>query len=239
MAANKNTLADCITYAMEKELSEKNTNVKEEPKSKQCTFHKKANHTEDECRRNQASTSSSPSEQNTSTQSTNQSSRSYRALQTITNQRFRPQYGSPTTYGNYRNRPSYSIGQQLPISQFQRMSMNNQYQSQRPGTSNQRENQNQNYNRNDPRPYSQNFNRSDQRPYTPNRNEPRPYHNQPRTTLSNYNNNSITKTDNSQSENRTNNNSKDNTQSRQLRAVRKEPSIEDLQKKLEREEEKN
>lgn len=180
-----------------------------------------------------------PPQQKEPTQSANQSSRSYRALQTITNQKFTPQYGGSATYSNYRYRPSYSVGQQLPIAQFQRMSLNNQYQSQRPNTTNQRDNQNQNYNRNYPRPYSQNFNRNEQRPYIPNRSEPRPYYQgQPRATWSNYNNNPNNKTD-SGSENKTNNNSKDNTQSRQLRSVRKEPSIEDLEKILENEEVKN
>lgn len=224
MAANKTTLEECITFAMEKELCEKNSNIKPSPKAIPCTFHKNSNHTESECRRNK-SNEQQPSAGNQTrpssfTPRTNTSSRSYRALQPLTNQQSRPirgNYQPRPIYNTYQQRSAYNAYQQrpqIPNLQFQRLNLNESYQNRQP---NERASNN-NYQR----PYSQN--QSMQRPsFSKNSREPN----------SNSNNR------NNAYEQRANVNPANDGQNRQVRPITKEPSVENLANILERQKTKN
>lgn len=254
MAANKNTLEDCITFAMEKELCEKNSNIKanvsktnvQTINSSPCTVHKNSTHTENECRRNKSNDQTPPereqTQQNTNQTSgnsppprTNQSSRSYRAFQPLTNiyprsrlsyssYEPRPRYNTyprqqafqfRRSYSSYDPRPRYyQPRQQAPDLQFQNLSLSNTQHS----NANE-QNQGQNLNNNSFRPYNQH------------QTMPRP--NMASGSRSYYNNG------NTGNNSRLNNNTRSDDNSRQMRPLTKEPSVEQLAEILETEESKN
>lgn len=232
-AANKTSLEECITFAMEKELSEKNSNIKTEPTTtatttatvapatKTCTFHKNSNHTEEECRRNQSTTPSPQNRQNTQTytrNAPNSSTRNYRALQEITNYRPRPNYNTYQPRFTYNAPPRR---QDIPTSQFQRLNLSEPYQNRR-------------YN---PTEQSQNTNRYSNRPYNSGQQGQNSYSRENQNAgpnTSGYNNT------NNRNENQANSGTRNSEQTRQMRPVIREPSIESLDKILQKtKEEKN